>query len=111
MTASYTNGTTFTDGSAIEIVQPGYYGVDWGVSVHTGNNNQVLEAGVMVDSTMIQSTMNMQDAVNLNKAVSISGCGIIYASASQKMRLAVENASAANDIVLEHATFKVVRLS
>jgi hypothetical protein len=109
LSAGALNGFTFAN-SVLTCAVAGKYIVTWSLTLQASNNNEVVEGGIMVNTTPQNNTAGSAEDVNAGKPVCVSGSGIITLAANDLVNFYVENDTAAHDITVTHATLTLNRV-
>lgn len=94
----------------IEIAQTGAYMININVALNTASASQEVAATVMVNGTASETGHAHSTIVAANKSSTTSSVTILNLTAGDEISLAVENHTAATNIVVEHAQISILKL-
>lgn len=110
-TPTFTQGqlknVTFTD-HYLTAVTAGYYQVDYSVSLDTTAAGQEVAATVMVNDTANVSAHSHGTVASGAAASEVSGITILNLAANDQVSIAVQNHSAAQNIIIHHAQLRLI---
>lgn len=110
LTGGESNGMTFQNNSELLVTIAGKYRVTWSMSLECGTAGQYVEGAVMVNSTAQENTVGASELPSANKKVNVAGSGIISLAVNDVVKLCVENETATNNIVVDHANIELLRI-
>lgn len=110
LTGGSCNQFTFQNNKELKCLVAGKYKVDYSLGVQTGVAGQEIESEVMINSTAQSNTSNHTEALTANRAISLSGTGIITLAVDDVVKLSVANHTATNNIIVNHANLTLLQV-
>lgn len=102
----------FTFQSASELVcgDSGVYKIDWNMAVEAVGANDNVEGGVTINGTIQTGFVSHLRFASPNFAGSFGAAGIVRLTAGDIIRLAVNNNTDADDVIVQHVALTAIML-
>lgn len=101
----------FQNSRELRVLYPGHYSVDWHMSLECASANQELEGSLMISGSEQTESSAHIETVTANKPQSLGGTWGGYLGQDDLVQLSVLNHTAANDIIVDHVSLWIERIS
>jgi len=94
----------FQNNSELLCGESGVYKIDWNLALDALNANDNIEGGILINGTIQTGFVSHLKFANANSTSAMGAAGIVSLNAGDVVKLAINNNTAANSAVMQHAS-------
>lgn len=103
--------TTFGGSHYLQVTDAGKYKVSWSLTIDTATVGDEIEGGIMINGTAQSNATSHSSVSASSEGEAIAATGIITLAANDQVSLFVRNHTGARNIVMEHGSLVIERLT